>query len=246
MNKTAIEWCDYTINPVKGLCPVACSYCYARAMYKRFKWNPRIREEAKVYNELKKMPAGGRVFVGSTMELFGEWVNKQWLDNILTAVKQYPELTFIFLTKIPENLPRQFPDNCWVGASAHNYSSFRSRCDSLEHIKAKKFISFEPLFEVEYSAPNLQFWMVQAGIKWVIIGQQTPPNKNARPKLTDVKEIVTAADNVGVSVFLKDNLQELFIREAIKTSPVPEFIIPEWAGVNMGYAKRNLRQELPE
>ena len=43
MNLTKIEWCDYTINPVKGLCPMACSYCYARRMYKRFKWNPEIR-----------------------------------------------------------------------------------------------------------------------------------------------------------------------------------------------------------
>ena len=43
MNKTKIEWTDYTINPVKGLCPMACSYCYARAMYKRFRWNPEIR-----------------------------------------------------------------------------------------------------------------------------------------------------------------------------------------------------------
>ncbi len=37
MNHTKIEWCDYTINPVKGLCPMACKdnqdkeYCYARA-----------------------------------------------------------------------------------------------------------------------------------------------------------------------------------------------------------------------
>lgn len=30
MQKTKIPWADYTINPVKGLCPMACSYCYAR------------------------------------------------------------------------------------------------------------------------------------------------------------------------------------------------------------------------
>ena len=43
MNKTKRPWTDYTLNPVKGLCPMACPYCYARAMYKRFKWNPKIR-----------------------------------------------------------------------------------------------------------------------------------------------------------------------------------------------------------
>lgn len=36
MPKSKIEWTDYSINPIKGLCPVACkdnqgkSYCYAR------------------------------------------------------------------------------------------------------------------------------------------------------------------------------------------------------------------------
>jgi len=24
MQRTRIEWCDYTVNPVKGLCPVDC------------------------------------------------------------------------------------------------------------------------------------------------------------------------------------------------------------------------------
>lgn len=28
MNKTKIEWADYTINPVKGLCPMACPVCF--------------------------------------------------------------------------------------------------------------------------------------------------------------------------------------------------------------------------
>lgn len=38
MSKTKIPWCDFTINPVKGLCPMACPSCYARRRYKRFKW----------------------------------------------------------------------------------------------------------------------------------------------------------------------------------------------------------------
>ena len=37
MNKTKIEWCDYTWNPVVG-CKTGCDYCYAERMNKRFKW----------------------------------------------------------------------------------------------------------------------------------------------------------------------------------------------------------------
>ena len=69
----SIGWSDYTINPVKGKCPMGCDYCYARRMYDRFKWNPEIRYEDPFwqFHKLKgKKPS--RVFVGSTMELFGE------------------------------------------------------------------------------------------------------------------------------------------------------------------------------
>lgn len=36
MNKTDIEWCDYTWNPVTG-CMHPCEYCYARRLANRFK-----------------------------------------------------------------------------------------------------------------------------------------------------------------------------------------------------------------
>jgi protein gp37 len=35
MNKSKIEWCDYTFNPVSG-CLHGCEYCYARRIAKRF------------------------------------------------------------------------------------------------------------------------------------------------------------------------------------------------------------------
>ena len=37
MNKTKIDWCDATVNPVMG-CPRGCEYCYARKLNTRFKW----------------------------------------------------------------------------------------------------------------------------------------------------------------------------------------------------------------
>ncbi len=35
MNKTKIEWCDYTWNPVTG-CLNGCEYCYAKKIVQRF------------------------------------------------------------------------------------------------------------------------------------------------------------------------------------------------------------------
>ena len=151
MNKTKIEWCDYTLNPVKGLCPMACPYCYARAMYKRFKWNPEIRFEADVLwdNVPRSKPA--KIFMGSTIELFGDWIKPEWLEAIFQFARIYDDLhTFIFLTKQPQNLIKfsPFPENCYVGVSATNQQQLDNAVKYLKEVEATvKFISFEPLLE---------------------------------------------------------------------------------------------------
>ena len=202
-------------SPVKGLCPVGCSYCYARRMYKRFGWNPEIREDISAYDGLQKMRAGSKVFVGSTMELFGHWVTPLMRSNLFHVIEMYPKLTFIFLTKQPQNLPHEFPDNCWVGISASDACDLTTRGTDLEHVWAKiKFVSLEPLlgwssYDTGYEAG----WMERRGINWLIIGQQTPPKATTQPKVEWISEIITAADKAKIPVFLKNNLKNLLPAE---------------------------------
>lgn len=211
MSSSKIEWLKnadgkqgYTINPVKGLCPMACSYCYARRMYKRFKWDESIRFDEQSLFGLPDKPA--RIFVGSTMELFGQWVKPNWWDFIIQTVALYPYHTFIFLTKLALNLPKRFPDNCWVGASATNSDTFAGAVNYLMPVKAKiKFVSIEPL--LNWPRLDITNWMRQ--IDWVIIGQQTPIQKNRTPKIEWINEIIHAADENGVPVFLKNNLRNV-------------------------------------
>lgn len=46
MNRSKIEWCDHTWNPITG-CRHNCSYCYARRMTARFAGNVRLNKMAK-------------------------------------------------------------------------------------------------------------------------------------------------------------------------------------------------------
>lgn len=221
MQKTKIEWCDYTINPVKGLCPMACSYCYARRMYKRFHWNPEVRYEDPFYDyyALKGKPPA-RVFIGSTMELFGPWVRGEWLHNgVFSYIRTYTEHTFILLTKQPQNLATfsPFPKNCWVGVSATDRAKWLEAVQEFQDVQATvKFISFEPLLDWSYSDREPQShvdytadWFRRSGINWVIIGRQTPPSRKTTPKVEWIRQIVEAADKAGAKVFLKNNLKEL-------------------------------------
>ncbi len=214
MAKTRIEWCNYSINPVKGLCPVDCkdnqgkSYCYARRMYKRFKWDETIRFQPGEFLCLPFKPS--RVFIGSTMELFGDWVKPEWLGLIFDAVKVRPRHTFIFLTKNPIGLIpwSPFPDNCWVGVSVTNQAQYDNAMNYLGSIEAALiFISFEPLLSRVVVDRD-------AGQRWYIIGQQTPIKASTEPKVAWIQEILVAAHNAGnIPVFIKNNLHPLLKRE---------------------------------
>lgn len=66
MNKSGIEWCDHTWNPITG-CRHGCSYCYADKMSLRFcgsciarpmGWN-RKREIIETHTAIEIVKSGG-------------------------------------------------------------------------------------------------------------------------------------------------------------------------------------------
>jgi len=242
MSKTNIDWCDYTINPVKGLCPMACEYCYARRMYKRFKWNPEIRyqpidwinrEINRIDNRRGAVGENARIFVGSTMELFGDWVSPEYLRRLFVLISGWPQHTFIFLTKQPQNLIKWSPflSNCWVGVSITQSAMYTWAMDYLDSICAEvKFLSFEPLLDWRIDPVVLAEDFVNQQLDWIIIGQQTPISAKTQPKLEWIREIVGAADKAGIPVFLKNSLSSIW-----------DIDLPKWAIRDGG-----LRQEFPK
>ena len=219
LTKTRIEWLrnpvtgelGFSINPVRGRCPNPdCPLgegCYARRLYKRFKWNPEIRFEPMV--NLPKKPS--RIFVGSTMELFGEWIDAFWLDSIFRTVRDNPQHTFIFLTKCPQNLAKwnPYPQNCYIGVSVCNDVMLDVAVEKLEDIQAKtKFLSIEPLMGKITLSSDYAFYY--SGINWLILGCQTPMSEKTLPKREWVDEIISAADKAGIPAFVKEPMASHF------------------------------------
>ena len=231
------------MNPVKGLCPVACSYCYARRLYKRFGWNPEIRIDQDWWRDIAVLRKPSRIFIGSTMELFGDWVEPAWMDSILGYCHRLHWHTFIFLTKRPERLAEwQFPDNCWVGVTATDQREVCAAVNNLfDHRVAKRqFLSIEPLLSWDTSQWHYPFasTISKKDLDLIIIGQQTPVSKATTPKLEWIMEIVDAADKAGVKVFLKDNLRPLLkLDHALMGQAALDAGLLNWAG--------GLRQQLP-
>ena len=232
MIRTKIEWCDFSINPIKGLCPMACDYCYARRMYKRFKWDETIRHDMAVWNDVAKIKKPSKIFVGSTIELFGKWVKDEWMEYILRQVERKSEHTFIFLTKKPVGLRKwsPFPKNVWVGVSTTGSDSNSYMQDNFQDIQVKvKFVSIEPM--LNYTPLDLRW------VNWVICGQQTPVKEGTKPFASWIKSIAMDCYRLGIPLFLKDNLESLLVTEKDDNR-----YAPLWA--NGGNGK--LRQEYPK
>jgi len=93
-----IDWTDYTWNPVSG-CNHGCQYCYMLRMEKRF---PGIMTPAFHENRMKDITGlknPSKIFVGSSGDMWGKWVNSKWISTVINATALSPKHTFQFLTK---------------------------------------------------------------------------------------------------------------------------------------------------
>lgn len=235
MNKTAIEWTDYSWNPVTGCWgpggtaekPNRCSYCYAERVARRFAkdkslppkgyrdffpptFHPdRLSQPAKV-----KKPS--KIFVCSMADLFGDWVPDNWIHQVLMEAWLNPQHTFQFLTKNPKRLLNfDFSLNCWIGTTVTCQADADERLPWLIQVDAPvRFVSHEPLLSMIDVGPFLkreQYKKDQFGIKmsplisWAILGAMTGPGA-VRPKRGWVSLLMEQYQAAGVPIFLKDNL----------------------------------------
>lgn len=211
---------------------MACSFCYARRIYERFHlrsdgtvnptWDYKIRFVPKAFEELCGIGTPSRIFVGSTMELFGDWVKPEWLELIFDNCRFFNQHTFLFLTKKPDNLARwsPFPPNCWIGVSVTDYLQANHARYYLWSVKASvKFLSVEPLLSPLEDRHCCQLNLMGTGISWVIIGRQTPVSKKTEPKIEWIEEIETACKEAGIPYFEKNNLKSLLKRDLVQEFP---------------------------
>ena len=229
MNKTKIEWVKnpdgsqgFTSNPISGLCPVGCWYCYGKKLYKR-KLNKYFDEQLVFWShrldKIQKRKKSAGIFMCSTFEIFHPVTNTSvpwnpyttWRDVIFRTMANCPQHRFYILTKYPQNIDRPMPDNVWLGVSITGEDEVFDRYQGLLDAKAKiKFISFEPLFKPVY---------LPIRINWAIIGRLTGYGHKYDPPLSLLKIMVNTFKGYKIPVFLKDNLKDIWEEPLIQEMP---------------------------
>jgi protein gp37 len=159
----------------------------------------------KVQQILSLKGEGKRIFLDSMGDWFSPGVEFDWIWQVVGAVKQKPEHTFLVLTKRPDRIGEvlerlDVPANLWLGTSITKQGDLERVEWLKKHVSGHKFLSIEPLhgpIDVDLT-----------GIGWVIVGAETGNRRGKiEPNPEWVESIRKEVDRLGIPVFLKDNLR---------------------------------------
>lgn len=151
------------------------------------------------------------IFVCSMADLFGNWVEDEWITEVFDACRKAPQHRYLFLTKNPQRyddlakkglLPGD--KNFWYGTSTPTpvdpywFSDAHNVFTSIEPILAPfGYYSWR-----EQEVPTMP--------KWAIIGAETGNRKDkVAPEKGWILDFAKSCKENGIAVFMKESLREL-------------------------------------
>lgn len=197
-----IAWTDHTWNPWQGCRKVSegCKNCYMFRDKKRYGQDASIviRSKPPTFNKPFSWEEPAKVFVCSWSDFFIKEADS-WRNDAYDIIDKTPHLTYLLLTKRPENtmVRYRYRPNVWLGVTIENQINLKR----LEYFSPEsapvKFLSLEPLIgSINFETDDLH------DIDWVIVGAESGPDR--RPcKIEWVRAIVEQCKEAGVPVFVK-------------------------------------------
>lgn len=229
---SAIPWTDHTLNFWQGCHPVStgCQNCYMYRDKKRYGQDPAtvVRSKDATFYQARKWEEPAKVFVCSWSDFFIKEADP-WREDAWNEIRRAPHLTWIILTKRPENIVDRLPadwgegwPNVWLGVTAENQEQFDKRYAILSQIKAAvKFVSYEPAvgslnvypyllsdgWVPTYYDPDNRYLNppsepTNENINWIVAGAESGPNR----RIANIEWFRSLRDQcvtAGVPFFLK-------------------------------------------
>lgn len=236
MEKTKIEWCDSTWNPVTG-CYYGCPYCYGRRIAHRFSFgdetvgNNYIRKTRCLDNPI--VDANGRriafpygyepvfhryrlgeyrnkkprtVFVCSMADLFGDWVSDSWIEEVFRACSEAPQHRYLFLTKNPQRYVELGMEGKLPQRDNMWYGTTVPTPDT-EFFWADGYNTFISVEPLSEDFGEAGGHISRKCVKWVIVGAETGNRKDRTvPKKEWVDGIVGMCGKENIPLFFKNSM----------------------------------------
>lgn len=234
--KTKIDWCDSSWNPITG-CLHGCPYCYARSMARRFGGKiitghdhlyildePARRADGTInpypygfdptYHKYRlKIPQEWKkpqtIFVCSMADMFGNWVPEDWIDQIFTACLAAPQHRYMFLTKNGKRYMELAKKGIMPDTENFWYGCSVTRPEEPFFFsdRYKTFASIEPILEPFDWVPGLKHIELP---DWIIAGAETGNRKGkVKPKRDWLGGIINGCAEHHIPLFMKESLRKL-------------------------------------
>lgn len=248
MEKTKIDWCDSTWNPVTG-CFHGCEYCYARRIAERFGGNTlpvkHILDKPFIGNG-KALPypfgfaptlykyrlgeyenkKGRTIFVCSMADLFGSWVPDDWIEEVFAACEKAPQHNYLFLTKTPDryitlDMCGKLPHrkNMWYGMSVTNAEQAEVANVILGDMTSEAGAFLSIEPVLEDVAERLED-TISNFTDWVIVGAETGKRKDkVIPKRAWIERLLTECQKYNIPIFMKSSLAGIWGEPLIQEFP---------------------------
>lgn len=236
MDKTKIEWCDSTWNPVTG-CLHNCEYCYARNIANRFSYTKdwaaypanlvldepirdALTKKVCAYphgfaptfhryrlDQPKKWKEPRNIFVCSMADLFGKWVPDEWIEEVYDACEAAPQHNYIFLTK---NVDRYTDKEHGVPIAENMWYGISITGEAEVSQFNRLPAGCNTFVSIEPLLEDLDVAkhdILFKQVDWVIIGAETGGRKNKVVPLPEwINAIVDGYNAAKTPVFMKDSL----------------------------------------
>lgn len=250
---SGIDWTDHTWNPWQGCRKVSpgCAHCYMYREKTRFGQDPGavVRSKPATFNAPLRWKDPAKVFVCSWSDFFIEEADA-WRDEAWDIMRRTPHLTYMLLTKRPENIQARLPPdwplaNVWLGVTAENQEQAEKRIPILLKTPAVlRFVSVEPMVgpvalddlvitddragEWHFSVlPPLEVSVEDdedfngALVDWVICGGESGPEaREMQPEWA--MELKRQCAEAGVPFFMKQMSGKASIPAALQGRQFPE------------------------
>jgi DNA repair photolyase len=208
---------DWIWNPVKGMCPYACSYCYVEKT---------IRQKGKTQNPLHldekdlrtNLGKGNFIFICSGCDLFHPDVPGEWIQKVIDKTSVEQDNTILWHTKNPERAALfEFPSNSILcttletNRDTYGISKASAPCRRAFFFHTcrgvKRMVTIEPIIDFDLMA----FVELVTDLDPIQVNIGADSWHNGLPEPTPEKiAALIAALRPFTKVHLKENLERLY------------------------------------
>jgi len=204
-------WVTHTWNPIRG-CRHNCPYCYVHRL-RGYDMTPRLSEKALAEN----LGSGNVIFVGSTADMFGVWIDPLWIKRVLAKCCQYKN-TYLFQSKNPaayREFMGLFPGRTILGTTIEtnraepaigSAPSRERRFLGIAETPGCRMVSIEPV--MDFDPAEFSIWLHQIRPEFVSIGADSGGNHLPEPSAKKLEALIAALGEF-TEVRLKQNLGRL-------------------------------------